>query len=130
MELGGGVPPRPAVRRGFASGSGEVLLAFGPFVGVTHPTVDTRLQYDPDWRAATDNATRWEEGYVSGQWRCGEAFFGILDRNWGPRDSRRPALGRSVQHGPSVPEHRHRARSPRGDRRAARSRRHGRGGGR
>ena len=72
------------VRRGFARGSGEVLLAFGPFVGVTHPTVDTRLQYDPDWRASTDNATRWEEGYVSGQWRYGEAFFGILDRNWGP----------------------------------------------
>jgi len=84
LELGRGVPPRPAVRRGFASGSGEVLLAFGPFVAVTHPTVDTRLQYDPDSRAATDNATRWEEGYVSGQWRYGEAFFGILDRNWGP----------------------------------------------
>ena len=46
--------------------------------------MDTRLQYDPDWTAANDNATRWEEGYVSGQWRHGEAFFGILDRNWGP----------------------------------------------
>src|SRR3989454_8355458 len=34
--------------------------------------------------ATTDNATRWEEGYVSGQWRHGEVFFGILDRNWGP----------------------------------------------
>jgi hypothetical protein len=84
LELGRGVPPRPAVRRGFASGSGEVLLAFGPFVAVTHPTVDTRLQYDPDWSATENNATRWEEGYVAGQWRYGEAFFGILDRNWGP----------------------------------------------
>jgi len=84
LELGRGVPPRPAVSRGFASGSGELLLAFGPFVAVTHPTVDTRLQYDPDWTSSGDNATRWEEGYVSGQWRYGEAFFGILDRNWGP----------------------------------------------
>ena len=77
LELGRGVPPRPAVSRGFASGSGELLLAFGPFVAVTHPTVDTRLQYDPDWTSSGDNATRWEEGYVSGQWRYGEAFFGI-----------------------------------------------------
>jgi hypothetical protein len=84
LELGRGVPPRQAVRRGFASGSGQLLLALGPFVGVTHPTVDTRLQYDPDWRATGDNATRWEEGYISGQWRHGEVFFGILDRNWGP----------------------------------------------
>ncbi|PYP45097.1 MAG: hypothetical protein DMD50_12430, partial [Gemmatimonadetes bacterium] len=84
LELGRGVPPRQAVRRGFASGTGQVQLAFGPFVGVSHPTVDTRLQYDPDWTASADNATRWEEGYVSGQWRHGEAFFGILDRNWGP----------------------------------------------
>ena len=84
LELGRGVPPRQAVRRGFASGTGQLLLAFGPFVGVSHPTVDTRLQYDPDWTATTNNATRWEEGYVSGQWRHGELFFGILDRNWGP----------------------------------------------
>jgi len=84
LEMGRGVPPRQAVRRGFASGSGQVLLAFGPFVGVSHPTVDTRLQFDPDWTATGDNATRWEEGYLSGQWRHGELFFGILDRNWGP----------------------------------------------
>ncbi len=84
LELGRGAPSRPAARRGFASGSGELLLAFGPFVAVSHPTVDTRLQYDPDWRASGDNATRWEEAYVSGQWRYGDAFFGILDRNWGP----------------------------------------------
>jgi hypothetical protein len=84
LEMGRGVPPRQAIRRGFASGTGQVLLAFGPFVGVSHPTVDTRLQYDPDWTATADNATRWEEGYLSGQWRHGELFFGILDRNWGP----------------------------------------------
>src|SRR6266853_5276562 len=84
LELGRGVPPRQAVRRGFASGTGQLLLAFGPFVAVSHPTVDTRLQYDPDWFASGNNATRFEEGYVSGQWRYAEVFFGILDRNWGP----------------------------------------------
>jgi len=84
LELGRGVPPRQAVRRGFASGSAELLLAFGPVVAVSHPTVDTRLQYDPDWFASGNNATRFEEGYVSGQWRYAEVFFGILDRNWGP----------------------------------------------
>src|SRR2546428_659379 len=84
LELGRGVPPRLAVRRGFASGTGEVLLAFGPFVGVSHATVDTRLQYDPDWFAGANNSTRFEEGYVSGQWRYADVFFGILDRNWGP----------------------------------------------
>jgi hypothetical protein len=84
LELDRGVPPRQAMRRGFARGSGELLFAFGSFVAVTHPTVDTRLQYDPDWKTSENNATRWEEGYVSGQWRYGDAFFGILDRNWGP----------------------------------------------
>src|SRR6266404_6219290 len=84
LELGRGVPPRQAVRRGFASGTGQVLLAFGPFVGVSHATVDTRLQYDPDWFAGANNSTRFEEGYVSGQWRYAEVSFGILGRNWGP----------------------------------------------
>src|SRR5438105_4948079 len=51
LEVDRGVPLRLAIPRGFASGSGEVLLAFGPFVAVTHPTVDTRLQYDPDGNA-------------------------------------------------------------------------------
>src|SRR5712691_11606259 len=84
LELGRGVPPRQAVRRGFASGSGQLLLAFGPFVGVSHVAVDTRLQYDPDWFAGGNNSTRFEEGSVSGQWRYAEVLFGILDRNWGP----------------------------------------------
>jgi len=84
LELGRGVPVRQAVRRGFASGSAQVLLAFGSFVGVSHATVDTRLQFDPDWFAGGNNSTRFEEGYVTGQWPYVEAFFGILDRNWGP----------------------------------------------
>src|SRR2546428_820376 len=48
------------------------------------PAVDRRLPDDPDWYAASDNGTRFAEAYLSGQWRVGEVFFGILDRNWGP----------------------------------------------
>jgi len=84
LELGRGVPPRQPGNHGFANIGGQLLFAFGPFVGVSHPTVDTRLQLDPDWFGTSDNATRFAEGYVSGQWRFGELFFGILDRNWGP----------------------------------------------
>src|SRR3989442_2265704 len=37
LELGRGLPPRPAVRRGFASGSGQGVDALGPFVCRAHP---------------------------------------------------------------------------------------------
>jgi hypothetical protein len=84
LELGRGAPPRQSGNHAFANGGGQLLFAFGPFVGVSHPTVDTRLALDPDWFGTSDNATRFAEGYVSGQWRFGELFFGILDRNWGP----------------------------------------------
>ena len=84
LELGRGIPPRPLDKRAFVSAGAEVQMRFGPVVGVTHPKVDTRLQYDPDWYAVANNSTRFEEGYVSAQWRHAELFFGILDRNWGP----------------------------------------------
>jgi len=84
LELGRGTPARQDDNRAFASAGLEFQLRFGSLVAVTRPTVDTRTQYDPDWYASNDNATRFEEAYLSAQWRSGEAFFGILDRNWGP----------------------------------------------
>jgi hypothetical protein len=84
LELDRGVPPRTIDRRAFGNFGADIALLFGPFVGVTHPVVDTRLKHDPDWYATADNAVRFAEGYLSGQWRLGELFFGILDRNWGP----------------------------------------------
>src|SRR5438128_5990201 len=39
LALARGLPPRQAVRRGFASGTAQVQLAFGPFVAVSHPPV-------------------------------------------------------------------------------------------
>ena len=84
LELNRGVPPRLAVRHGFASAGLDLHLTFGPVVLVSHPVVDTRLQLDPDWYGKGDNATAFPEAYVSAQWRLGELFFGTLARNWGP----------------------------------------------
>src|SRR2546426_6743149 len=63
LELGRGSPPRQLDKRAFTSAGAEVQMRFGPVVGVTHPKVDTRLQYDPDWYAVANNSTRFEEGY-------------------------------------------------------------------
>ena len=84
LELNRGVPPRLAVRRGFASAGLDLHLTVGPVVLVSHPVVDTRLQFDPDWYGTADNATAFPEAYISAQWRQGELFFGALARNWGP----------------------------------------------
>ena len=84
LELGRGLPPRSLDRRAFGNVGLDVALLLGPLVGVSHPVVDTRLNYDPDWYAGTNTATRFSEAYVSGQTRWAEVFFGILDRNWGP----------------------------------------------
>jgi hypothetical protein len=88
LELGrdtvGAAPRHRIEQRGFINVGFEADLRFGPFVAVSHPVVDTRLKADPDWYAVVDNSTRFAEGYVSGQWRYAEVFFGILDRNWGP----------------------------------------------
>src|SRR5216117_1603565 len=70
----------------FAKGGLELHTGFGPVVLVTHPSFDTRLQLDPDWYGVADNASRFEEAYITGQWRYAELVFGVLDRNWGPSE--------------------------------------------
>jgi hypothetical protein len=88
LELGRGVPLRgyPNQPRGFGQADLNLALGFGPIVAVTHPVLDTRLKYDPDWFGKKDRvvAGRTAESYVSAQWQYGELFFGRLDRNWGP----------------------------------------------
>ncbi|HXQ28755.1 MAG TPA: hypothetical protein VN848_05750 [Gemmatimonadales bacterium] len=68
----------------FVSTDVDAEFVFGSVVGVSHLALDTRLEADPDWNASDNNATRFEEAYLSAQWKVGELFFGILDRNWGP----------------------------------------------
>jgi hypothetical protein len=88
LELGRGIPERgyPSQPRGFAQAGLDLALGFGPVVAVTHPVLDTRLKYDPDWFGKKNRAIagRTAESYVSAQWQYGEVFFGRLDRNWGP----------------------------------------------
>src|SRR6266536_4636624 len=55
---------------GTLSGGASVALRFGPVVAVTHPYIDTRLKWDPDYEGKKDRviAGRNAEAYVSGQW--------------------------------------------------------------
>jgi hypothetical protein len=84
LSLNRGVDPARVEARAFGTVGVDVRLIMGPIVAASRPLVDSRLLYDPEWYAKTDSATRFAEAYVSGQWKFGELFFGILDRNWGP----------------------------------------------
>lgn len=71
---------------GTASGGLALELRLGPVVAATHPYFDTRLRQDPDYFGKKDRAVagRNAEAYLAAQWRFGDIFFGIIDRNWGP----------------------------------------------
>ncbi|HYT05641.1 MAG TPA: hypothetical protein VEM13_12265 [Gemmatimonadales bacterium] len=79
-------PRQAGPGHGTASGGLDIELLLGHVVAVTHPEVDTRLKYDPNWFGKQDRAIagRTAESYIAAQWRLGEVFFGRLDRNWGP----------------------------------------------
>jgi hypothetical protein len=64
----------------------DLELVTDHLVAVTHPLLDTRLKYDPDWFGKRDRAIagRTAESYLDAQWRLVDVFFGRLDRNWGP----------------------------------------------
>jgi hypothetical protein len=64
----------------------DLELVTSHVVAVTHPQLDTRLKYDPDWFGKRDRAIagRTAEAYVDAQWKVIDVFFGRLDRNWGP----------------------------------------------
>ena len=64
---------------------------------VTHPAIDNRLQYDPDYRGAKDRAVggRTNEAYAVGSWRYVDVFFGSLGRNLGPTEAEGLALSTS-----------------------------------
>ena len=48
--------------------------------------VDQALKHDPAFTGRKNRsvAARVEDGYVAGQWRYGELFFGRVARSWGP----------------------------------------------
>lgn len=53
---------------------------------VTHPLINNRLRYDPDYTGKKDRiiAGRNDEAYLHASWRYAAVFFGSMDRNWGP----------------------------------------------
>ena len=55
------------------------------FALVTHPRIDNRLRFDPDYTGKKDRivAGRNDEAYLTASWRYADLFFGIMDRNWG-----------------------------------------------
>src|SRR2546422_3684477 len=71
---------------GTAAGGLAIQALLGPVAVVTHPYLDTRLKYDPDYDGKKDRviAGRTAEAYVDARWRFGEIFFRSLDRNRGP----------------------------------------------
>ncbi len=64
---------------------------------VTHPRIDNRLKYDPDYRGEKDRVIsgRNDEAYVITSWRYLDVFFGIAARNWGPPEIEGLALSTS-----------------------------------
>ena len=58
------------------------------FAFITHPYVDNRLKYDPQYVGKKDRfvAGRNDEAYLIGSWKYFDVFFGLADRNWGSPD--------------------------------------------
>ena len=64
----------------------RVMMAGGPIAASIRPIIDTGLNEDIEFTGRRDRqlAGRTEDGYVTGQWKYGELFFGRAARNWGP----------------------------------------------
>jgi hypothetical protein len=58
----------------------------GRVVLVTRPVGEPRLLDDPDWtgRRGLKFLGRMADAYMSAQFKRGELFYGLMDRNWGP----------------------------------------------
>ena len=82
---------RPAgdTARAFAQADLALSVELPHFAFVTHPRVDNRLKYDPEYIGKKDRivAGRNDEAYVIASWKYFEAFFGLVDRNWGSPDA-------------------------------------------
>ena len=100
IEAAGGLlaasdPSRWALRPGADSGrvypqlGVEASLEMPHLVLVTHPRIDNRLKYDPDYHGRQDRfvAGRNEDAYAAYESRFLGLFFGTVDRNWGPPET-------------------------------------------
>ncbi|HEU4749295.1 MAG TPA: hypothetical protein VFS56_12395, partial [Gemmatimonadaceae bacterium] len=64
----------------------RIMIAGGPIAASIRPLIDTGLNEDIEFAGRRDRtlAARTEDGYVTGQWKYAELFFGRAARNWGP----------------------------------------------
>src|SRR3989449_7914725 len=72
---------------GTAAGGLAIQALLGPVAVVTHPYLDTRLKYDPDYDGKKDRviAGRTAEAYVDARWRSEERRVGKECRSrWSP----------------------------------------------
>ncbi len=64
----------------------QVHGVFGPVVVASHGLGDRRLREDPDYTGEKTSQFpgRITDAYIALQYRYGQAFFGAIDRSWGP----------------------------------------------
>lgn len=78
----------PGAGRGdlFPTAGAALSARFGPVVVASHPYIENRLKWDPDYFGKRDRviAGRSREAYVALQTRYADVVVGALDRNWGP----------------------------------------------
>lgn len=88
-------PAGPEGVRPYAELRLEAIL--GNLVLVSRPAVEPRLLKDPDWpgRKNLDIAGRHVEGYLSGQFRWADIYYGQMARQWGPAGV--PGIGLSAE---------------------------------
>ncbi len=67
----------------------EMSLELPHLALVTHPMLDNRLRYDPEYIGKKDRfiAGRTSESYLLASWKYLDLFFGMVDRNWGPPEA-------------------------------------------
>jgi len=72
----------------FPQGGLALSLEMPHLTLVTHPRIDNRLRYDPDYAGKKDRfvSGRNAEAYLAASWRYLDVFFGSTDRNWGAPD--------------------------------------------
>jgi hypothetical protein len=77
-------PLGPDGARPYADFTGEAMI--GPFALVSRPAAEPRIVDDPEWPGRRDLTLAWRmvEAYASAQFKYGSAFYGQMDRNWGP----------------------------------------------
>jgi len=87
----------------FPIGGLEGALEMSHLTLVTHPVLDGRLKFDPDYWGKKDRAIagRTSQAYALGSWRYADFFLGTEDRNLGPTD----VTGLAVSPSPYAFEH-------------------------